>query len=124
VIDDFLPRQADAVVGHRKRPRSPIVAHTYAELRIALNERAVGQALEPQLVAGIGCVRDELAQKDLLVAVQGVDHQMQELLDFGLKTERFFRRCDGHVVDPSQWLPAWREIPTIDERHGGFNASR
>ena len=58
-------------------------------LGVVLEQRRVGQRLEAQLVAGVGGVRDQLAQEDLLVAVQGVDHQVQQLLDLGLEAEGF-----------------------------------
>ena len=56
---------------------------------VGLPQGLVGQRLEAQLVAGVGGVGDQLAQEDLLVAVQGVHHQVQELFDLGLEAERF-----------------------------------
>ena len=61
------------------------------------NSAGVGQRLEAQLVAGVGGVRDQLAQEDLLVAVQGVDHQVQQLLDFGLEAQCFLGGGFAHV---------------------------
>ena len=75
-----------------------VVADANLQVRIVLEQRAVGDRLEPQLVAGVGGVRDQLAQEDLLVAVQGVDHQVQQLLDLGLEAERLFDRCVVHAV--------------------------
>ena len=66
-----------------------VVARRESQIRIVLEQRRVGDRLEPQLVAGVGGVRDQLAQENLLVAVQGVDHQVQELFDLGLEAERF-----------------------------------
>ena len=71
------------------RARLRVEAHADREVRVALEERAVGERLEAQLVAGVGGVGDQLAQEDLLVAVQGVDHQVEQLLDLGLEAERF-----------------------------------
>ena len=51
-----------------------------------------GERLEAQLVGGVGGVRDQLAQEDLLVAVQGVDHEVQQLLHLGLEAEGFLYR--------------------------------
>jgi hypothetical protein len=102
VIDRVLPRQSHPVVRYRERACGRIVTHMNAELRIVLDQGAVGHALEPQFVTGVGRVRDEFAKKDLLVAVQGVDHQMQELRDLGLESECFLRGGDRHIVDPSR----------------------
>ena len=57
-----------------------------AKLAVALEQALVGQRLEAQLVAGVGGVGDQLPQEDLLVAVEGVDHQIQQLADLGLET--------------------------------------
>ena len=59
------------------------------QLRIGFVERVVGERLEAQLVGGVGGVGDQLAQEDLLVAVQGVDHQLEQLLHLGLEAEGF-----------------------------------
>src|SRR5436189_1030496 len=99
VIDDLLAGQANAIVRDRDCARRPVIAHPDTELRIAVDRYAVGHALEPQPVARVGRVRDELPQEDLLVAVQGVHHQVQQLLDLGLKTESFLRGCHGDVVE-------------------------
>ena len=98
LLDDLLPGHADAVVGHRDGPRRRVVADPDARLGVVFEERGVAHRLEPQLVGGIGGVRDELAQEDLLVPVQGVNHQVQELRDLGLESERLFGRriCHGN----------------------------
>ena len=71
-------------------PGARVVADADLQLRVVLEQRAVGDRFEAQLVAGVRRVRDQLAQEDLLVAVQGVDHQVEELLDLGLEAEGFF----------------------------------
>ena len=45
------------------------------------------EALESQPVVGVRGVGDQLAQEDLPLAVQRVHHEVQELLDLGLKRE-------------------------------------
>jgi hypothetical protein len=49
-------------------------------------------AIVPMLVGG---VRDQLAEKDLLVRVQRMDHQVEELPGFGLKLQGL-DGCRGH----------------------------
>ena len=69
----------------------------YLRIGVALEERRVGHRFEAQLVARVGRVRHQLAQEDLLVPVQGVHHQVQQLLDLGLETEGFFGRRLVHI---------------------------
>ena len=56
------------------------------ELGVAGHQLGFAQRLEAQLVVGIGGVRDQLAQEDFPVAVQRMDHELQQLTDFGLET--------------------------------------
>jgi hypothetical protein len=95
VLDHLLARHADAVVRHRNDSGLGVVAHADFQFGVVLEQRLVGERLEPQLVGGIGGVGNQLAQENLLVAVQGVDHQVEQLLDFGLEAERILGR---HVV--------------------------
>ncbi len=56
----------------------------------------IGQRLEAQLVDRIRCVRNQLTQEDILVAVERVDNDIKQLLDLGLETERFLVRLYAH----------------------------
>ena len=47
----------------------------------------VGKRLVAQLFAGVGGVRDEFAQKDVALRIDGVRHQLEQPRDVGLKTE-------------------------------------
>ena len=95
VRDDLLAAHADAVVGHRQGLGILVEGDADPEVGIALEQPRVVQRLETQLVAGVGGVGHQLAQEDLPVGVQGVDHQVQELLDLGLEAEGFAGRGSG-----------------------------
>jgi hypothetical protein len=71
--------------------RGGIVRDADRKLRVALEQRRVRQRLEAQLVAGVRGIGDQLAQEDLLVAVERVHHQVQQLLHLGLEAQRFLR---------------------------------
>ena len=45
----------------------------------------VGEGQVAELVERVGGVGDELAQEDLRMRIEGVDDQLQQLIDFGLK---------------------------------------
>ena len=102
VLDDLGPAHPDPVVGHRDRPRVPVVGHADLQRPLVLRVLALGQQLQPQPVDGVRRVRDQLAQEDLLVAVQRVDHQVQELDHLRLEAERLLIR---HRHRPSRPLP-------------------
>jgi hypothetical protein len=55
------------------------------ELGVGVQLALVRQRLVADLVQGIAGVGDELAQKDLLVGVEGVDDQRQQLVDVALE---------------------------------------
>jgi hypothetical protein len=97
VLDDVLARHADAVVRDRDRAGLLVVTDANLQVRVVSDERAVGNGIEPQLVAGVRRIGHEFPQEDLLVAVQGVNHQVEELFDLGLEAERFSGRCFVHV---------------------------
>src|SRR5207245_10788019 len=50
-------------------------------------------------------VRYQLPQEDLLVAVQGVDHEVEQLLDFGLEAQGLFGRGRRHCLSPARNSP-------------------
>src|SRR6185437_6920835 len=67
----------------------------HLEGRLPLVQRRLVERLEAQLVAGVRCVRDQLAQEDLLVRVQRMGDEVQDLLDLGLEGKGLLvhRRC-------------------------------
>ena len=62
-----------------------VEGHAHFEIRRVLEQLRVVQRLEAQLVAGVGCVGDQLPQENFFVGLQGVRHQVQQLGDFGLE---------------------------------------
>ena len=53
--------------------------------RVRAQQAGIGKRLEAQFLAGIRGVRYQLAQEDLLVRIQRMDHQSQYLLGLGLE---------------------------------------
>ena len=87
MIDDLLAAHADAVVRDAEQPRSGIDGHANAELGIVREQLGAGEALETEPVVGIGSVGDQLAEENLSLAVERMHHEVQQLLDLGLKRE-------------------------------------
>ena len=90
VGDDLVARHADAVVGHGNGAIGLVHADADFQVGIVLIQSAIGNGRKAQLVRRIRRIGNEFSQEYLLVAVQGVDHQVEELLYFGLKTQLFF----------------------------------
>jgi len=86
VLHRLLLAHADAGIAHRERARLPVEGDAHAQIGLLGQQRAVVQRLEAQLVAGIGGVGDQLAQKNFGVGIQRMRDQVQHLGHFGLKT--------------------------------------
>ncbi len=61
----------------------------------------IRERLETQFVSGVRRVRDQLAKEDFLVAVQGMDHQLEKLTHLGLEAEGLF--LVGHAANLLPW---------------------
>ena len=104
VVDQLLPRHADAVIGDQQR--AGLLVGDDADLGLGRGrERGVGQRLEPAAVHRIGGVGDQLAQEDFPLGVERVDHQIEQPADLGAKI-MFFRNGIVHRVT----LPAGRDM--------------
>ena len=84
----FFAGHANPVVANRDRPTCFVKVNLDREIRITLPEFGMVKGFKPQLVAGVGCVGNQFPQEDLTVAVETVDHQVKQLLHFGLETHR------------------------------------
>ena len=80
VLVQFVLGHTDAVVGHGDRALVGGKAHRDGQVVAAHSHRRVGQAAEVQLVHRVGRVGDKLAQEDLAIGVDGVDHEVEQLL--------------------------------------------
>ena len=103
VGDRLFRRQADAVVADGDRLRVLVEGDLHRELGLPFVQLGLVDGLEAQLVAGVGGVRDQLAQEDLLVRVERVGDEVQDLLDLGLERKgllvhRRFRQVSSKGV--------------------------
>ena len=83
VAHDLVARHADAAVGNGERALFGVDLD--ADRQLAAAQLGVGHALEAQFVERVGRVRHELAEEDVLVGVEGVDDEVEQLLDLGLE---------------------------------------
>ncbi len=106
ILDELLFVHADAIIGNRKRMALLVRHEEDLERVIPLEQIAVREALEMRLVDGVGSIRDELPQKDLVIRVNAVNHEVKELLCLRLKFMRLFchsivslsLRCHGSAA--------------------------
>lgn len=81
VVDEVRLGHANAAVDDRERVGRLVGDDVDEELGLRIELALVREALEPDLVQGIGGVGDELAEEDLLVGVEGVDDEREQLVD-------------------------------------------
>ena len=126
VVDDLLPGHADAVVRDGDGARVGVHVDLNRQVRILFQQGGLGQRLEAQLVAGVRRVRDELAEEDLLVRVERMDHQIEELAGLGLEFVGGSGGCLRHVVAPASCGKALSRIAQPDNltRRRGNRRSR
>ena len=84
IVDHLRLAHADAVVLDAQGAGARVRSQRDRQ-RIRAQQIRLGERLEAQLLAGIRGIRDQLAQENLLVRVQRMDHQAQYLLGFGLE---------------------------------------
>mmetsp|Transcript_17764 Transcript_17764/g.57462 ORF Transcript_17764/g.57462 Transcript_17764/m.57462 type:complete len:716 (-) Transcript_17764:251-2398(-) len=92
IVDEISLGHADAGVLDGQGVVGLVGHNVDEQLGLGIELALVGQALEADLVERIGGVRDELAEEDLLVGVEGVDNQRQELVNLRLESERLRKR--------------------------------
>ena len=92
--NQLLAAHADSVVDHVQDSLGRLGLQPDGRPVSVRQELRARQGLEAQLVERVGGVRDQLAQEDLLVRVQRVDHEVQQFLDLGLEGERLL---GGHL---------------------------
>ena len=84
VLQIFLGH-ADAVIGHSEGAHLLVGNDGDFQVLPLYIHTVVGKGLVGQLVLGIAGVGDKLTEKNLLVGIDGVDHQIQQSLGFGFK---------------------------------------
>src|SRR5258708_32931672 len=87
VLDHLALRHPDAVIDDRERALFRIRFDPNVKLsgRAAGGANARGELLETLLVERGRGVRNKLAQKDVLVRIERVDHELEGLFDIGLE---------------------------------------
>jgi hypothetical protein len=113
----LVAAHADAVVGDGQSAGSLVEGHADLQLGVVLEQPAVLERFETQLVTGIGGIRDQLAQKDLPVRIQRMNHEVQQLLHLGLEVQGLRRR---HLLDSHKACPFWPYSLLAPEKRSSF----
>ena len=90
-------RHAHAVVADAQDALFLVHRNLDAEGLVLAERFDSGEGFVPRLVDGVGGVGNQLAEENLLVAVQGVDHEVEQLLYLGLEFHFFLGRF-GHGI--------------------------
>ncbi len=84
-LRQVLARHADAVVGESQRLGVGIDRDLDREGRSVRDQLGLGDRLVAQLLAGVGGVGDELADENLAVGIDRMDHELQQARNVGLE---------------------------------------
>ena len=84
-LGQVLAGHADAVVGEGQRLGVGIDRDLDRERSAVLDQFRLGDRLVAQFLAGVGGVGDELADENLAVGIDRMDHQMQQARNVGLE---------------------------------------
>ena len=85
VVFELFFGHSDAVVGNFQRARLLIRCERDCKIACAESDAVVGETFKMELVQRIRCVADKLTKENLLVRIDGVYHQIKELLAFRLE---------------------------------------
>ncbi len=85
VVLAFGHGHADAVVAHGEGARILVGDDLDGVVAALIGHAVVREGQIAELVNGVGRVGDDLTQEDLLVGVDGVDHQVEQTLALGLE---------------------------------------
>ena len=93
VVDRFLGRHANAVVGNGQGLGLGVKRQTHFQIGLVFVQRVVVQGFKAQFVAGIGCVGHQFADKNFGIGIERMGYQVQKLGHFGLEGMGLF----GHL---------------------------
>ena len=99
VVFHLLLGHADAVVGHGEGAGVLVGDHHDLKILPVQPHLFVGKGLVGQLVDGVAGVGNDLPQEDLLMGVNGVDHEVHQPLGLGFELFLFhFDTCLQSVI--------------------------
>ena len=89
VLDDLVPGHADAGILDGEQALLLIRSDVDLQIDARVEDLVVGQHLEADAVERVGGIREQFAQKDLPVFVQGMDQDIEQLPGLGLEGKAF-----------------------------------
>ena len=97
---------ANAGVGHRDGTSVAVEGHMNSQLVLAYLDVGISQAFEIELVHGVGCVGDKLAQEDFLVGVDRINHEIEQFFALCLEFLHGMKPSFMHRAgEPATLLP-------------------
>ncbi len=121
ILDQLVAVHADAVIVDGKGAGRLVGGQDDAEFAVLAGERGLRQRRVAQAVAGVRSVRDQLAKKDLLLAIERMSDDIEEAADLGLKAA-FLNRHDFDVPRAKLVIEGFRRY--VQERAMAQGSSR
>src|SRR5258707_1335310 len=100
VFDHLVAVHADACIADGNGAGFFVYGNMDGEFSVRVDDIGVGQQLELEAVERVGCIRDQLAQENLAVCIEGMHQDIEKLLNFGTKLIRL--RGSVHSLNPSK----------------------
>ena len=115
VVLELVLGHADTVIGDRQGAGVLIDGETDQEIAVLHADGIIRQGAEIELVDRVGGVRDQLAQENLLMGIDRIDHHIQELFGFGFELlfshiDTFFFELRSLRGSPEPWQSHKKEL--------------
>ena len=96
ILHQLLSGHADPVVLDRQGARFTVGGNRHLQWQLGIQDILFGRLDMPELLHRVRGVRNQLAKENLAVGIEGVHHQVEELLNLRLETVFFgSRRTHG-----------------------------
>src|SRR6266571_8910968 len=111
MLDELLAAHADARIADGQSACRYIRFQPDFILVAIFHKLQVGQCFKAQPVQSVRRVRDQLAQENLSLGVERMDHQVKQLRSFSLKLKRLASRHCRHRRSPEELKASGRSLP-------------
>ena len=123
-LNDFLLGHTDAAIGNGESAGFLIGGNGDTKSAFGFVDISLGKLLEAQFLQCVRCVGNQLAHKDLAVAVECMNHNVQQLPDLRLELMRICHSCVFNEVCPYSTVPLHKIKRLLWQQKTGRHVSK